>query len=292
MLAREEYVEQAHLFRTLGERLPENLPLQELLGQVKQELLSTARLPMAVDFLLAELRHAGTISTAMARLGHYFTPFQTYVIQEAEAERGRFDMRIALAILQHEADLRSREPARQTLFMYQFECLCRNRLRYDPGLTAMSQDPAYDEAWKQWLLTVRAQIGLVDFADMIYVRSEHYLAHRTRPGQPRPEPEAAVLFGEKEGKIAWANRRKDPLYLFAALQRHLGYPQVPRPKRPDESRNVLPLLLVRMERVETRLKMMEEESRRGAVDLTKFYGPDTRLPAVPPPDDIVTGGEM
>ena len=287
MLDREEYVEQAHFFRTLGERLPENLPMQDLLVQVKQEILSTTRLPMAIDFLLAELRHAGTISTAMARLGHYFTPFQTYVVQEAELERGRFDMRIALAILQHEADLRSKDPPRPALFMFQFECLCRNHLRYDPGFTAMSKDPAYDEAWRQWILTVRAQIGLVDFADLIYVRSAYYLVQRSRPGQPAAEPEAAVLFGEKEGKIAWANRRKDPLYLFAALQRQLGYPQVPRPKRPDESRNVLPLLLVRMDRVETRLKMMEEESRRGAVDLKKFYGPDSKLPAVPPPDDLM-----
>ena len=38
-----------------------------------------------------------------------------------------------------------------------------------------------------------------------------------------------MLFGEKEGRIAMANRRKDPLYLFSALQRHLGYPSVPRP---------------------------------------------------------------
>jgi hypothetical protein len=289
MLEREEYVEQAYLFRILGERLQENLPMQELLEQVKQEILSTTRLPMAVDFLLAELRHAGTVSTAMARLGHYFTPFQTYVMQEAELERGRFDMRIGLAILQHEADLRAKDPPRPTLFMYQFECLCRNRLRYDPGLTAMANDPMYDQDWRTWILTVRAQIGLVDFADMIYVRSEFYLKQRSRPGQPPAEPEAAVLFGEKEGKIAWANRRKDPLYLFAALQRQLGYPQVPRPKRPDESRNLLPLLMVRVDRLETRLKMLEEEQRRGAIDLTKFYGPDSTPNSVPPPDDLMLG---
>ena len=33
------------------------------------------------------------------------------------------------------------------------------------------------------------------------------------------------LFAEKEGKIAKANRGRDPL-LFAALQRQLGYPEV------------------------------------------------------------------
>ena len=36
------------------------------------------------------------------------------------------------------------------------------------------------------------------------------------------------LFGEKEGKIAKASRGRDPLFLFAALQRQLGYPEVPR----------------------------------------------------------------
>ena len=94
MLDREEYVEQAHLFRTLSERLADNVPMQELLGYVKQEVLSTTRLPMAIDFLLTELKHIGMMSTAMARLPHYFTPFQTYVMQEAEAERGRFDLRL------------------------------------------------------------------------------------------------------------------------------------------------------------------------------------------------------
>src|SRR5687767_8153403 len=107
MLDREEYVEQAHLFRTLGERLAEGTPIQELLDHVKQEVLSTTRLPLAIDFLLAELKHTGMMSGAMARLGHYFTPFQTYVMHEAEAERGRFDMRIAAEILRREAEYRA-----------------------------------------------------------------------------------------------------------------------------------------------------------------------------------------
>ena len=48
------------------------------------------------------------MSSAMARLPHYFTPFQTYVIGEAEAERGRFDIRVAMDILRHEAEYRSK----------------------------------------------------------------------------------------------------------------------------------------------------------------------------------------
>ena len=287
MLDREEYVEQAHLFRTLGERLNENVPMQELLAYVKQEVLSTTRLPLAIDFLLTELKHTGMMCTAMERLPHYFTPFQTYVISEAEAERGRFDLRIALEILRREAEYRSQSPIPQAMFMYQFECLSRNRLKYDSGLAAMAGDSIYDANWKEWIVQLRRQIGMVDFADMIYVRSQFNLIHRTRPNEPPPVPEKPILFGEKEGKIAWANRRKDPLYLFAALQRHLDYPAVPRPKRPDENINLVPLLLRRVERLETRLKLLEDEGRSG-IDITKFYGQGS-VPSVAPPDDLLPG---
>jgi hypothetical protein len=76
------------------------------------------------------------------------------------------------------------------------------------------------------------------------------------------------------------------------LQRHLGYPAVPRPKRPDESVNLLPLLNPRVERLEARLKLLEDERKSSGIDLTKFYGkPDQPLPLVPPPDDIVPGGD-
>ena len=261
--------------------------MQELLEHVKQEILSTTRLPLAIDFLLSELRHIGLMSTAMARLPHYFTPFQTYVMQEAEAERGRFDLRIAIDILRHEAEYRSKAPIPQAMFMFQFECLSRNRLKYDPGLGAIAGDPIYDAKWQEWISDLRHRIGMVDFADMIYVRSQFNLIHRTRPGQPPPEPEKPILFGEKDGKIAWANRRKDPQYLFAALQRHLGYPTVPRAKKPDESVSLLPLLNLQVQRLEARIKLLEDESR-GGIDITKFYGRAAKpLPNVPPPDDIV-----
>src|SRR5437764_2952396 len=253
MLDREEYVEQAHLFRTLSERLADNVPMQELLAQVKEEVLSTTRLPLAIDFLLTELKHTGTMSSAMERLSHYFTPFQTYVMREAEAERGRFDLRIAIEILRHEAEYRGKLPIPQAMFTYQFECLCRNRLKYDPGLAAVAGDPIYDDNWRLWINELRTRIGMVDFADMIYVRSDFNIIHRTRPGEPPPVPEKPLLFGEKEGKIAWANRRKDPLYLFSALQRHLGYPIVPRPKRLDESVTMLPLLNLQVQRLEARI---------------------------------------
>jgi hypothetical protein len=286
VLEREEYVEQTHLFRTLSERLAENVPMQELLVQVKEEILSTTRLPMAIDFLLTELKHTGMMSSAMERLPHYFTKFQTYVMREAEAERGRFDLRIAVQILRHEAEYRAQSPIPQAMFMFHFECLCRNRLKYDPGLAAVAADPIYDDAWRTWISELRLRIGMVDFADMIYVRSQFNLIHLARPGEPPPAPEKPVLFAEKEGKIAWANRRKDPLYLFAALQRHLGYPTVPRPKRPDESVTLLPMLNLQVNRLEARVKLLEDESR-GGIDLTKFYNKiDAPLPNVRPPDDL------
>jgi hypothetical protein len=246
--------------------------MQECLRQVKEELLASTKLPIAVDYLRTELEHSGLLSPAMARLSHYFTPFQTFIMQESENERGRFDLRIALEILRFEADYRAAGASPQGLLIFQFEILCRNRLRYDQGFTAMSADPWYDESWREWILVLRRQVGIIDFADLVYVRSQYYQQRReARAGEELP-PEKAILFGEKEGKIAWANRQKDPLFLFAAMQRHLGYPTVPRPKPVDETPQIIPALMRRVERLEQRLKLFEEEQRDGAFDLTKFYG--------------------
>jgi hypothetical protein len=273
MLDREEYIEQAYLFRILGQRLPQNMPLQELLVQVGEELLASTKLPLAVGFMRAELEHSGAISQAMAQLAHYFTPFQTYMIHEAENERGRFDMRIALAVLRAEAAFRAESVSRQGMFLFQFETICRNRLRYDQGLQAIADDPIYDESWNEWILTVRRQIGIIDIADLLFVRSQYYQDRRClRTGQDAP-PEKPILFGEKEGRIALANRGKDPLYLFAALQRHLGYPAVPRPVPSDKTTEIIPQLMRRVERLETRIKLLEEEQKEAGIDITKFYRP-------------------
>jgi hypothetical protein len=280
-LDREEYVEQAYLFRAMLERLPDGIPLQDSLYQIRQEILATTKLPMAIDFMLGELRHTGLMSLAMRRLAHYFHPFQTYLVEEAEADRGRFDMRIALQLLHAEADYRAQGGTRQGLFAFQFETLCRNRLRYDSGLLAISQDPQYDEDWQKWILTVRRQMGLVDFADLIYVRSEHFLTRMRQRGESLPDVPHTVLFGEKEGKIAFANRQRDPLYLFAALQRHLGYPTVPRPKIAEDPGETLTGLARRMDRAELRIKFLEEE-QKGGIDLRKLYGPaPLELPPLP-----------
>lgn len=273
MLDREEYVEQAHFFRALSARLQQNLPAQDLLGAVREEILATTKLPLAVDFMASELRLHGVMHTAMAKLTHYFTPFQAYLVAEAEDDRSRFDLALALEILRREADYRSAGCTPQGIFLYEFESLCRNRLKYDAGLAALAGDPIFDNNWRGWLDLVRRQIGLIDLADLIYVRSEYYAVRRAQQGASGDEPLPAPLFGLREGRIAAANARKDPLYLFAALQRQLGYPEVPRPAPDAAAPQLLPLLARRMERLEARLKIVEEE-QRGGIDLTKYYGPE------------------
>ncbi|MCE5301565.1 MAG: hypothetical protein LLF97_00485 [Planctomycetaceae bacterium] len=262
-LDREEYVEQAYFFQTLRERMQQAMSTQDLLDVIRQEVLATTMLPFALDFMASELRLTGGFATAMTRLPHYFTPFQSYVVCEAERAEGRFDFRIALEILQREAEYRSREPTPQGVFLYQFEAICRNRLGYDRGLEAIAGDSIFNADWSQWILTVRRQVGLIDIADLIYVRSELYR-------QQRGSTEKPVLFGEKEGRIALANRQKDPLFLFSALQRQLGYPNVPRPRPEDVQQYVLPALQRQVERLESRLILLEEDLR-GGINLKRFY---------------------
>jgi hypothetical protein len=272
-LDREEYVEQIYFFRTLRERIQQAVSTQDLLEAVRHEILSTTSLPYAIEYMAGEMRLTGGFATAMAHLPHYFTPFQTYVVAESERPDGRFDFRVALEVLEREAEYRSKGASPQGIFLYQFETLCRNRLGYERGLDAMAGDDIYDAQWREWILTVRRQIGLVDFSDMIYVRSELYRKNRG-------EAEKPILFGEKEGKIALANRQKDPLYLFAALARHLGYPSVPRPHVEDTQRYLLPALQRKLERLEMRLKLLEEE-QRGGINLARFYA-EPNKPAPPP----------
>ena len=264
MLDTEEYVEQAYCFRALRERMQDGASTQELLIGISQEVLSTTRLPMALQFMAAELKATGGFASAMDQLSHYFSPFQTYVIRAAEEATSRFDFRIALEILQREAEYRSKDVPLQGIFFFQFETLCRNRLRYDPGLDAMAGDPLYNDDWREWLQTVRHQIGIVDFADMVYVRSDHY---KRKEG----DPDVPALFGEREGKIALANRRKNPAHLFSALARHLGYPSVPRSKLVDDEAAMFPLLRNRVDRMELRIKLLEAELR-GGIDISEFYG--------------------
>src|SRR5271165_6401600 len=131
ILEREEYVEQAYFFRILRERMASDMAAQDILGRLHEEILSTTRLPYAVQFLSAELKHTGLLSSGFARLPHYFTPFQAFVVSRTEQDGLRFNVETALLVLEREAQYRAGEPTPAGLFVYQFETLCRNRMGYE-----------------------------------------------------------------------------------------------------------------------------------------------------------------
>ena len=87
ILDREEYVEQAYFFRIFRDRMAENMPAQEVLSHVHQEILSTTRLPMAVEFLATDIKHTGLLASGFERLTHYFSPFQAFVVRQAEEDK-------------------------------------------------------------------------------------------------------------------------------------------------------------------------------------------------------------
>ena len=213
-LEREEFIEQAYFFRNLRERIAQNLPAQEILQRIDQELLASTRMPMAVQFLAAEMRHSGNLASGFSRLSHYFTPFQAFVVACTENEQLRFPTETALTLLEKEAQYKSGQPTPTGLFVFQFESISRHRLGYDIGLPAMAFDPLYPPDWSQFLNDLRFQVGLIDFADLLFLRSEAYLREQRRTN-PDYEPPVPALFGEREGRIAGANRGRDPLYLFA-----------------------------------------------------------------------------
>ncbi len=265
LLKKEEYVEQEYFFRTFSERLLDGYSSQEILYGMKSELLNATNLPMAIGVLLTEVKHSGKMNLAMKRMPHYFTSFQTFIMERAEHEEGRFDFRIALQVLEREAKYRSGEPTPQGIFFYQFETLSRNRLGFDHGLEAIANDPIFDEDWKYWInVVLRRQIGFIDIAKLIYVRSEYYKLGDNE--EPKP-----VLFGEREGRIAYASRGRDPLFFFSALTRHIGYPTVARQRHKEERENpVITELRRKLELLEDKFQLMQEELR-GGINLERFY---------------------
>ena len=272
LLDREEYIEQTYFFRVFAERLHENIPSQEILTTVQEEILSTTKLPMAIDFLRSEILLTGRISDAMTRLEHYFAPFQAFIMRQAEVEaKSRFDQFMALEILRRESEFRANNPSPQGLFIYQFECLSRNRLGYTEGMIAISGDPMYDDSWREWFSMLRREIGTSEFSDLLYFRSEQFVTDRRRTNQdPDFNPPYPLLFGLREGRIAKAHRKKDPLYMFAALQRQLGYPGVPKMKPKADQTAIHPVLEQRLQRIEQTMKIVQAELK-GGVDLTQFF---------------------
>jgi hypothetical protein len=282
VLDREEYIEQAYFFHHLRERLASNMATQEILQHIHEEILSTTRLPLAIQFLATEMKHSGLLSSGFARLAHYFAPFQAFVVRQTEDDKRRFHTETAFLILEREAQYRADKPTPAGLFVYQFETLSRNRLGYDEGLMSMRADPFYPEEWRLYIDMVHQQIGIIDFADLVYVRSEFYVAEQRRLNAGY-EPPLPPLLGEKEGKIAKANRGRDPLYLFAALQRQLGYPEVPKPVPRDDLTTRVEALKAKVREQETRLKLVEMEQKN--IDMTKFLQ-NPELLSRRPPDEI------
>ena len=285
MLEREEYIEQAYFWRTMRERQLDGVPAQEILAQVQQELLSTTKLPMALDFLLGEIKHNGKLSEGMRLVSHYFTPFQAFVMTRAEDDKSRFDGLIALQILESEAAYRAAENASPAgLFLFQFECLARNRLGYDDGMRAIAADPMYPDDWKAWMASARQHLGMTDLSDLLYARSEYAAEEKRRVTRdPNWQSPISLLFGVREGRIAKANRGKDPLFMFAALQRQLGYPAVPRPRVSNEERIIHPVIEQRFQIIEKRMQIIEQE-QKGGLDLSQFYVKGGGSAASPKPE--------
>jgi hypothetical protein len=263
---RDECIEQAYFFRVFRDRLDEGMPAQDILGRMPEELLTTTRLPMAVQFLHTELKHTGLLASGFARLSHYFTAYQCFVVRQAEDEKRKFPMSVALLVLEREATYKARSPTVQGLF------ISRNKLGYDEGLKACEMDPMYDADWKAYIDIVRRQVGAYEFSDLVYVRSEQYVADQRRTNREYVPP-VPPLFAEKEGRIAKASIGRDPLFFFAALQRQLDYPEVPRPKPRDDTNKRIDALEVRIRELEARLRMTESEVR-GTFDPTQFGKPD------------------
>jgi hypothetical protein len=212
----------------------------------------------------------------MARLAHYFAPFQAFVMERAEDEEARFEQQTALRILELESRYRAAAPRMAGLFVYQLECIARNRLGYGRGLEAMAADPLYSTDWSRWILRIRGDLGTLELAELVYRVSEHFYSRRatgrvTGSGSSSDASERGlVLFGEQEGRIAKANIGRDPLYLFAALQRHLGYPSVPRTTSTEATDKLPGFLEARLQKIEQRLKILDMESK-GGLDLSRFY---------------------
>ncbi len=272
MLEPEEYIEQAYFWRTMRERMLDGVPSQEIIAQVKEEILSTTKLPMALDFLLGEIKHKGRLSNAMTMMRHYFTPFQSYIMTKAEDDATRFDGLIAYQVLEFEANYRASDKLTAAgLFLFQFECLARNRLGYEDGMRAMVQDPVYDEMWREWITRLRLQLGAAELSELIYRRSEFAVEEKRRADRdPNWQPPVSIMFGIREGRIAKANIGKDPLYMFAALQRQMNYPAVPKPKAKSEERIIHPVIEQRFQLLEKRLLIVEQEAK-GGIDLSQFY---------------------
>jgi len=104
----------------------------------------------------------------------------------------------------------------------------------------MAQDPIFDEAWREWILTVRRQSAFVDFADMIY-GPERLLskAAAAAGGGNRGRRKADAVRREGREKSPGPTGRRTRFISSRLCNAISAYPAVPRPKKIDETQNVL-----------------------------------------------------
>ncbi|MSR32774.1 MAG: hypothetical protein EXR99_14860 [Gemmataceae bacterium] len=272
LLDREEYIEQVYFFQTFRDRLKAGIATQEILEKLDQEILSTTKLPLAIQFLCTEVKHSGYLASGFECLPHYFTPFQAFIIRSTEMVKLKFNMDLGMQILEKQAQFLAKEPSQAGLFVFQFETISRNRLGYVEGLQAMAKDRFFSANWSEFIEFTSRHIGEVEFAQLVFLRSEYYVQTQRREN-PKYEPPLAPLFFEKEGKIARANLGKDPFFLFAALQRQLNYPLVPRHIPSDtQEKELLQVNQNKLKDLEMRIKLLEAEMR-GNIDLQEFGKP-------------------
>ena len=138
-LDHDEYVEQAHFFRTLGERLPQNMPLQDLLLSCR----TRSWRPRSCLRVGVSARRAETFRRDRRGDGEAAALFHARSRPTSCRRRKTSEVVLTCGWLSNccacEAEYLARGATRQGMFMYQFECLCRNRLRYERGLDAMAR---------------------------------------------------------------------------------------------------------------------------------------------------------
>ena len=142
-------------------------------------------------------------------------------------------MRIGLEILERLAKYCAESATPAGVFLYQFETISRNRLRYDPGLAATCVDPIFDDAWREWLQMVRNQVGIVDLADLVYLRSAYHVQRREARGLGDDSPTPVVLLGEKRRENRVGEPSQGTIAAAVCLAEAPGVSSCPPPQPPQ-----------------------------------------------------------
>ena len=151
------------------------------------------------------------------------------------------------------------------------------RLPFD-RTSAMAKDPIFDPDWSEWIYIVRRQVGIVDLADLIF--GERSLFRAVSATWPKVMRSLATKRADR-----WAIGT-NPLLLFAALQRHLGY---------QSCRDLNQQMNRRICRCSSAASSgwkpgSSWRMSKRAIDLNKFYRPgadSAQNPAWRPPGKIV-----